>query len=93
VPLPSLVSSSPLYHTSPLSSVICDERAIAYLLETLLHRAGLSIAEASRRLGNGPNTISQYINKRRCRPSLLWFIKFAELCGAKVSIEFPGKKF
>ena len=90
-PLPSLVTSSPLYKSSPLTPVVCDERVISRLLEILLNRAGLSISEAARRMGNGPNTISQYINKRRCRPSLLWFIKFAELCGAKVTIELPGK--
>jgi len=92
VPIPSLVTSSPLYKSSPLTSLICDEEAISRLLEILLQRAGLSISEASRRMGCGHNTISQYINKRRSKPSLLWFLRLAAVCGAKVSIEFPTKR-
>jgi hypothetical protein len=92
VPIPSLVTASPLYKSSPLTSLICDEQVISQLLEVLLKRAGLSIAGASRSMGCGANTISQYINKRRCRPSLLWFLKFAELCGARITIELPRQR-
>ena len=90
VPLPSKTVPIPVtYH---LTTIICDERMIAKLLETLLARAGLSINEAARRLKCNASTISQYVNGRRTRPSLLWFLKIVALCGAKVSLEFPSDK-
>ncbi len=90
VPIPS-TSTSSFRSTSSLTPVVCDERAIGRLLETLLHRAGLSVNEASRRLGVNTNTIRQYMAGRRSRPSLLWFVKLAILCGARVTIEFPER--
>lgn len=87
-PLPSssFPSSSP--HTS-LTPLVCDERAISRLLELLMQRAGFSLNETASRLGVVPNSVRQYVNGRRLRPSLMWFIRFAETCGAKVTIEFP----
>lgn len=91
VPVPSSSAIPSFKSTSLLSPIVCDERAIGRLLETLLHRAGLSTEEASRRLGVTSNTIRQYLHGRRTKPSLLWFIKLATLCGAKVTIEFPSR--
>lgn len=89
VPLPS-TSSIPTFHsTSTLTPLVCDERAISRLLELILIRGGLSINEAARRLDVAPSSVRQYIRGRRKRPSLQWFIRLAELCGAKVVIEFP----
>lgn len=92
VPVPSN-SSIPLIRTSSsLTTLVCDERVISRLLQTLLHKGGLSVGEAARRMGVTTNSIRQYIRGRRNRPSLIWFIKFAELCGAKIIIEFPGQR-
>lgn len=77
---------------SSLTPVVCDERAIARLLEMLLSKAGLSVHEAARRMGVHTNVIRQYIAGRRSKPSLIWFIKFANLCGASVTISFPEKR-
>lgn len=88
VPIPS--SAFPTFkQASLLTPVVCDERAIGRLLETLLHRSGMSIEEAARRLGVTSNTIRQYLSGRRTRPSLLWFVRLAALCGAKVTVEYP----
>lgn len=93
VPLPSSGSAIPAFRTpTPLTQLICDERAISALLRTLLNRAGLSNGEAARRLGVNYNSVSQYLNGRRNRPSLLWFLKFVDLCGARLLIEFPAGK-
>lgn len=75
-----------------LTALICDERMMARLLETMLKQAGLSISEAARRLDCTPNAISQYLHGRRTKPSLLWFLKMTTLCGAKVSLEFGPRK-
>jgi DNA-binding transcriptional regulator YdaS (Cro superfamily) len=75
--------------SSNLTPLVCDERAIARLLGLLLSRGGLSIGEVARRLGVTPQAVRQYLRGRRNKPSLIWFVKFAEACGGKVSIEFP----
>lgn len=92
IPLPSSFSQ-PLRSSStssPITPVICDERAISRLLENLLERAGLTPRDAATRLGlKSANGVRQYLAGRRTKPSLIWFIKFCELCGAQVSITFP----
>lgn len=92
VPTPSSASIPSPRFTSPLTPLVCDEQAIARLLRVMLRRAGLSIGEASRRLGIDANSISQYLNGRRKRPSLIWFLKLAALCNATVTIEIPEKR-
>jgi hypothetical protein len=89
VPMPS---GAPSYLTSnrssPLTPVVCDERAIGRLLELLLSRSGLTVGEAARRMGVTSNTIRQYIAGRRSRPSLIWFVRLAAICDASVSLEW-----
>lgn len=91
---PVIPSSSALpsfrSHT-PLTPLVCDERVIARLLETLISRSGKSLGLLAQELGVTPNAVRQYVRGRRSRPSLIWFIRLAELCGAKVSIEFPRR--
>lgn len=94
---PSPVPSSTFQNatSTPLSSltpVICDGRVISRLLETLLHRAGLTPAAAARALGVRPQAVQQYLGGRRTKPSLLWFVKLAEVCGARVYVEFPKRR-
>lgn len=90
--LPSISSLPAFNHTSPLTPVVCDDRAIAKLLETLLSRSGLSTAEICRRLGITTNALRQYLAGRRKRPSLSWFVRLVEICGGKVTITFPEKR-
>jgi len=78
--------------TSSLTPLVCDERVITRLLETLISRSGMSIAGAAQRMGVKDASLRQYMRGRRSRPSLQWFIRLAEVCGAKVSIEFPRVK-
>jgi hypothetical protein len=91
VPLPSSSNLPVVKSSSALTPLVCDERAISRLLATLMTRGGLSVSEMARRLGVGTNGVRQYLYGRRTRPSLIWFIKFAELAGARVYIEFPDK--
>lgn len=92
VPMPSSSTIPSFRSTSSLTPLVCDERAIARLLELMLAKGGLSVNEAAKRMGVTSNAIRQYLRGRRTRPSLIWFIKMAELCGAKVSVEFPTRK-
>jgi DNA-binding CsgD family transcriptional regulator len=78
--------------STSLTPLVCDERAIARLLSSLISRGGLSIGEVSRRLGVTTNSVRQYLRGRRNKPSLMWFVRFAEICGARVVIEWPERK-
>jgi hypothetical protein len=91
IPLPSNQAAT-FRSSAPLTPLVCDERAISRLLETLLSRSGLSAGEVARRLGISSNAVRQYLRGRRSKPSLIWFIRLAELCGARVTIEFPTKR-
>lgn len=91
-PVPSVNSIPSINSTSPLTPLVCDERAIARLLEMIIQRGGLSTNEVAKRMGVTQNAVRQYIRGRRNRPSLIWFIRLAELCGARVVIEFPSKR-
>lgn len=90
--LPSHQSIPAIRATTPLTPVVCDERAIAGLLGMILNRAGLSVGEAAKRMGVSDEALRQYLKGRRTKPSLIWFVKLAELCGARVLIELPGSK-
>lgn len=84
----SLTHSAP---TTSLTPVVCDERAISRLLGSILQRAGLSVGDMAAKMGVSPQSVRQYTAGRRCRPGLLWFIKFAELAGARVVLEWPER--
>lgn len=72
-----------------------DSDGVAQLLMRMRERAGLSRAELARRLGISANSLKQYENGRRGRygnTSLRWFVRFAEGCGYRVSVQFPDGK-
>jgi len=89
---PTIIPASPppmFRSQTPLTLLICDHKVIRRLLETLLEESGLSINEISRRMGSNPNNLRQYLKGRRSKPSLQWFIRYAELCGARINLEMP----
>jgi hypothetical protein len=86
--LPSQTSIPTFKSQAQITPLMTDERVITRLLERLLQTGGLSVNEAARMLGLSPNSLRQYMKGRRKKPSLWWFIRLAELCGARVSVEF-----
>jgi hypothetical protein len=78
--------------THPLTPLVCDRRAMSNLLRALLDRAGISIMEASRRMGSSDQSLRQYLNGRRSAPSLYWFTRFVEACGGRIQVEMPHGK-
>lgn len=92
VPVPSIAYIPASASSSPLTPVICDERAISRLLETLLWRSGLTIREAARLLGVDESSVREHTSGRTQRPSLLWFVKFAAICGATLTIQMPERR-
>lgn len=91
-PPPVLVPSTSTALPAPTTAVvISDDAAIAGLINMLLKRAGLTNAEAARRMGNSSQALSQYRRMRRTRPSIQWFARLAEICGARFYLEFPSR--
>ena len=73
--------------SSGTSAVVADDRAVVYLIDTLIARSGLSQSEIARRLGIRLQSLHQY--RRRRRPGLIWFAKLASACGAELNVKFP----
>ena len=70
-----------------------DGAAFATLLRDMQRHAGLSTRSVARRLGIEPNSINQYLYKKRGRggtSTLKWFLRFAEACGCQVHLTFPS---
>lgn len=51
--------------------------------------SGTHQAEVARRMGIRPQSLNQYIQNRRCRPSLEWLLHFLQVNGAYLAIVFP----
>jgi hypothetical protein len=86
------INSLPVFRSSAsLAPIVSDDRAISGLLDLILNRGHISIHEMARRMGCSPSSVRQYMAGRRCKPSLRWFVKFANIAGAKVTIEFPER--
>jgi hypothetical protein len=89
-PIPSQSAPAVLRtNLTSLTPIVCDERAIPRLLELILVKSGLTLQEVARRLGVTPNSVRQYIQGRRCKPSLIWVIRFSEACGSHLVLETP----
>ena len=88
IPLPAQHQSG-LSSTPNLSPVLLDDRAIGAVVEQLLARAGLTQAEACRRLGIQPSSFNQYRLGRRRRPSVRWLVRLAGICGGRILVEYP----
>lgn len=69
------------------SAIVPDDRAVVYLIDTLISRSGLSQSEIARRLGIKLQSLNQYRRKRR--PGLIWFAKLVTACGAELNVRFP----
>lgn len=89
LPFAGSANFSPAHSKSSLLPLVNDQRATQRLLELMLIKAGLTVPQAARQLGISDEAVRQYIVGRRAKPSLWWFLRFCQLCNAKVTIEFP----
>lgn len=78
--------------TLDMDRVVNDKRTFAKLLQTIVDRSGLSKREIARRLNIRENGLRQYFTGRRNRPSVYWLVRLCDICGAEVSIKFPGQR-
>ena len=91
VPIPSSGSFGPTPQSRQIAVISTDDRAVMGMIELLLDRAGVPQAEVARRLGIRFQSLNQYRWLRRKRPSIQWFARLANACGARLVIEFPTK--
>lgn len=87
IPIPSL--SGPTARQATSVVLLDDENALAALIDQLLMRSGLSQREVCRRLGISESNFNQYRLKRRVKPSVWWLNRLAQVCGARLLIEWP----
>lgn len=73
-----------------LDRLVNDQKTFAKLLQTIVDRSGLSKREIARRININENGLRQYFNGRRKRPSVWWFIRLCNICGAEVTVKFPN---
>lgn len=92
IPIPSAGSIPVIKSNTPITPLVADERSIGHLLGILMSRSGLTTNEVARRLGVTPNAVRQYLKGRRCKPSLIWFIKLVEVCGGRINLEMPERR-
>lgn len=86
-PIPSTNSTILFKNHTPLTRLVHDERAIARLLETMIERADLTVRDVAKALGVTDEAVRQYVRGRRKNPSLMWFLRLAELTGCSVTLE------
>jgi DNA-binding XRE family transcriptional regulator len=84
-----LVGPSTLPPPRERATLVADPELLPAILNHLLRRSGLSQAEIARRLGEARQSVQQYHSGVRPNPSLKWFLRYAQVCGAKVVVEFP----
>lgn len=88
-------TQSPVLHDSPTHpltrNILSDEGSINRLLDEMLRQSGLDDKEAARIMGVHVASLRQYLYGRRTRPSLQWFIRFAEATGSRVQVKMVKK--
>ena len=87
IPLPGSSSSE----KASLAVVLCDNKTICVLIETILHRSGMTQAEVCRRLGISSSNFNQYRLGRRMKPSVWWLARLIDVCGGRLFVEFPPR--
>lgn len=88
IPVPQ-VTQFPATMKSSRLSVVNDQRAIGALLDMMRQKAGLSVSELARRMGCTRGNIQQYLYGRKVNPSVRWLVRYAEICGAQLTVEMP----
>lgn len=89
-PAPFIAPSQPHPAHQTISPIIlADGRAIRGIVSMLLSKAGLSQVEASVRLGMSKQAINNVVRGRTKSPTLAWLAKLAQICGARLVLEFP----
>lgn len=64
-----------------------NDGAVKGLVNQMLRHAGLTQVEAARRMGVSTNALAQYCQGMR-RPGLMIVLRIAEVCGARLLVEF-----
>lgn len=79
----------PLPPSTTKAIVLTTPATVRRLVQLLLERAGMSQTEVAKRLGITQQALQQYVAGRRQRTSLEWLARLAEVCGARVVVEWP----
>ena len=75
-------------------AVAADPKSFGELLGAMRQRSMLTTRMLAAKLGVVPASINQYFYRKRGKggtSTLKWFLRYAEACGCKVYITFPGE--
>ena len=90
--IPTILPSSTQRQAASKKAIIPqDERAVMHIIDLLVARAGISQTEIAKRMGIKPQSLNQYLNRRRLNPSIHWMTRLAGVCGGRIVLEFPSE--
>lgn len=90
VPMPGLGTPGSAHRTGVnIGKLINDEKSLAKMFQTVVERSGLTKTEICKRLDIRENGFRDYFTGKRKRPSLWWFIRLCDVCGAEITVHFP----
>lgn len=94
-PIPSFSSAArsavSVPYSSRLMAVPLDPDGVHVIIERLIAESGLTQSEIARRMGISKQSVSQYVQLRRKRPSIIWLARLALVCGSRILVEAPAK--
>ena len=76
----------------PTETLLVDEKAVTKLVQSMIHRSGMSINQIAAAMGTTRQSLNQYRFARRRRPSLQWISRLAKATGATIQVVFPQPK-
>lgn len=91
LPVKPPTSPTHLHPSDSVAFVSSDKLAVGKLIRMILERAAIPQTEIAKRMGIVPQSLNQYVLGRRANPSILWLARLAEMCGARIVIEWPGR--
>jgi len=77
-------------HGEPL--MVWSAHDIPKLLARVMSESGLHQAEVSRRLGQKPQSLNQYVKGRRHTPTVQWLLRFLSVNGAVLQVIWPDPR-
>ncbi len=88
--VPAQLQWAPAFDANaPTRLILARKHAERELIELLIQRSGVSQAELARRLGITPQALGQYVKAKR-RATFHWLVRLAQVCGARVTVDFPS---
>lgn len=95
-PIPLSVLPSVLPHLpadrSYRAYVVSNDQIVNVIVRMIVERSGMKPSDIARRMDIQEQSLNQYRSGRRLRPTIQWLTRLAEVCGARIVVEWPDRK-